>query len=819
MEDEESVREIGREIYCAVDLIRAEHVGGNSEGAVGLLLEAAKALKTDNFKEALNFAKRAQAEAKPNTEYLLSNAKGFASKAEKSFDAEKYEDSISLWRKAAEEYFAARKVAEEREEQEIVESIGQVKKKINENIEKAEAAIDSREMLRFVSEGNSAVENADRLFEDDKFDEAKKIYENAKSAFKAAQKLAEKRDFEAGRKKIADALKSIDPSIEATLLSKGHFLLNEAKVAFETKEFAETDKLLERTLLFLEGLKIRSEELEDMKLQGRERLLMAKLELGKEKMGSADILIGNDRYYEAKEAYKGARGYLENLQDEASKFGFSEIVKKLENLCDVCSRNISESTNALVDVSGVKPKIVPVNEVKTATVGSRGTKGNRIRKSSGSEISAEVESVSGKTAGANELTAPERKIPEKLDYIIPPSKPGTKRAFQSPFPEELAAKYKDIEYIGRGGFARVFKSRRHDEKFVAVKIPSSSDAATGKSFISELMNWTGLEHENIVRVHDFNILPIPYFEMELCDCALSEKQFPLDANSSAWIIFNICEGLKYAHSKSIIHQDLKPQNILLNDGIPKISDWGLSKVATTSGTSSLGGYTPLYAAPEQISKKFGKRDPRTDIWQVGAIFYEIVTGKTPFEGDDPVMIMSGITMEDPEPPSSINPEAEMLDPIIMKCLEKKQDKRYQSVSEFQKDIAEFLRIDYTESLRVSVSQNDLRKSAFYCGDLLIVHLKLGDLGTAHKYARDLLQYAQGDIGDTTNELCKQLKVRIDNGIDNVPNELMRKAEFIAHNLGLGFRKINSPENAKKEVNAREVKARKLPESVEDQKSI
>ena len=378
--------------------------------------------------------------------------------------------------------------------------------------------------------------------------------------------------------------------------------------------------------------------------------------------------------------------------------------------------------------------------------------------------------------------------PEKARDLKPSSTTGAFRAVPRLFPEELAVQYKSIEYIGGGGFARVFKAKRQDEKQVAVKLPSSSDAVTGKSFINELMNWTGLEHENIVKVYEFNILPVPYFEMELCDCSLSKKQLPLDDNSSAWIIFNICEGLKYAHSKSIVHQDLKPHNILLKEGIPKISDWGLSKVATTSGTSSLGGYTPLYAAPEQISKKFGKKDVRTDIWQVGVIFYEIVTGKTPFEGDDPVMVMSSITMEEPESPSLINPEVEKLDPIIMKCLKKKQENRYQSVSELQSDLAGFLRIDYTESLRMSISRNDLRRSAFYCGELFIVHMKLGELETAYKYASDLLHYAQDDVKDITNELCTQLEVRIDNGIYDVPDELMKKAEIIVHKVGLGFRK-------------------------------
>ena len=140
-------------------------------------------------------------------------------------------------------------------------------------------------------------------------------------------------------------------------------------------------------------------------------------------------------------------------------------------------------------------------------------------------------------------------------------------------PPELAVNYKNIELIGQGGFARVFKAvRKSDNTPVAIKIPLSLDAQTGKSFIRELENWTNLNHSNIVKVYDYNILPMPYFEMELCDTDLNEylKNKKLSPREASFLIFNIAEGLKYAHSKNLIHRDLKPHNILLKDGIPKI---------------------------------------------------------------------------------------------------------------------------------------------------------------------------------------------------------------------------------------------------------
>jgi len=249
------------------------------------------------------------------------------------------------------------------------------------------------------------------------------------------------------------------------------------------------------------------------------------------------------------------------------------------------------------------------------------------------------------------------------------------------FPPELREKYVEVEYIGKGGFARVFKAKRKDGKEVAVKIPISLDESVGKSFIKELTNWTRLKHKNIVKIYDYNILPVPYFEMELCDHSLADLEKPLDLEKAGWLIFNIAEGLKYA--------DLKPQNVLIKDGIPKISDWGLSKIMTEStSTTTDRCYTPLYASPEQI--KGESKDERTDIWQLGVIFYELVTGELPFKGDSFHEIAISILTKEPVKPSEINPEAKEVEDIILKCLEKDKEKRYQSVEELQKDLAKYL---------------------------------------------------------------------------------------------------------------------------------
>jgi serine/threonine protein kinase len=351
-------------------------------------------------------------------------------------------------------------------------------------------------------------------------------------------------------------------------------------------------------------------------------------------------------------------------------------------------------------------------------------------------------------------------------------------------PPEMTEKYVESEFIGKGGFARVFKAKRRDGVYVAVKVPIDLDESTGKSFIAEMQNWTKFSHPNIVKIYDYNIMPLPYFEEELCDSSLDKIKKPLDCAKAAWIIFNVCEGLKYAHARQIIHRDLKPQNILLKNGIPKISDWGLSKVVTESTSSTTTAFTPFYAAPEQVTNK--PKDQRTDIWQVGIIMYELVTGSLPFTGDSMLEIVANIPTRDPVPPGDINPEAKKLEPVILRCMQKDPAKRYPSVAELQKDLAVFLKMDYKESLRMSIGSKNLRQSAEYCSKLLLANLKSGDLHEAYKYATDLVNYSEGEVQEQVKELSEEIRIRIDNDLDEVPDEIIETADLIAHKIGVGL---------------------------------
>jgi hypothetical protein len=258
------------------------------------------------------------------------------------------------------------------------------------------------------------------------------------------------------------------------------------------------------------------------------------------------------------------------------------------------------------------------------------------------------------------------------------------------FPPALGEKYSDISLVGTGGTAQVYAAvRRVDGERVAVKVPLRADEATGRCFLKEISLWKELVHPNIVRVWSVNILPVPYVEMEYLDRSLADLAKPLPPAEACRIASGVAEGLVYAHARGIVHRDLKPGNILLDaDGTPKIADWGLGRLLGDGDETAAPGFSLRYAAPEQLAPgRYGPAGARTDLYQLGVVLYELLTGRLPYDGEGPGEYSAAVLEGTPVPPSKVDPALARFDALLLQCLEKDPEKRISSAGELSAALA------------------------------------------------------------------------------------------------------------------------------------
>ncbi len=303
--------------------------------------------------------------------------------------------------------------------------------------------------------------------------------------------------------------------------------------------------------------------------------------------------------------------------------------------------------------------------------------------------------IRGRT-GASGRPGKNAKEPPSHDTVIGApagarAQEGTTSGYPEPaiqFPPSLEKRFTSPVFIGEGGLARVFRAQNaKTQATVAVKVPVRFDEITGTHFTRDIVFWQGLDHENIIRIYSSNILPVPYIEMEYAPSSLATVPLPLPEDKAVGILLGIARGLAYAHGKGIIHRDIKPENILLtSDGIPKITDWGLGKAIGDTHQSSMIGFSPAYAAPEQIAPhRYGRPGPATDIYQLGMLLAEMLTGSPAFGGEGMHDLNMAILNDPPSIPSWHGTHENGLRKIIMKCLEKRPEDRYDSVAALIRD--------------------------------------------------------------------------------------------------------------------------------------
>lgn len=310
----------------------------------------------------------------------------------------------------------------------------------------------------------------------------------------------------------------------------------------------------------------------------------------------------------------------------------------------------------------------------------------------------------------------------------------------SPVAPNLVQGYEVLEMIGEGGMATVYKVKSNaDQALFAIKVLKSDlakEPGAVNRFKQEVKAAAKLTHPNLVATYEIGETRggTPFFVMDFVDgrnlssMLLESKR--LNSKRVLEILIPVCEAIEHAHSKGVVHRDIKPSNILISkDGLIKVVDFGIAKVAMTATTGNTGNLTqtgevfgsPLYMSPEQCMGE--PSDVRSDIYSLGCVMYELLVGDAPFQGANPIKIIFGHINSKPAAISKlVKNEGDKrlygLEAIILRCLEKKPEDRYQTVRELHDDLESVL----NEKTPVNALNSPARRRSLMKNAAIIVGL-------------------------------------------------------------------------------------------------
>ncbi len=338
------------------------------------------------------------------------------------------------------------------------------------------------------------------------------------------------------------------------------------------------------------------------------------------------------------------------------------------------------------------------------------------------------------------------------------------------FPVSNWDRYEFVEFIGRGGMGDVFKARdprlgRH----VALKFLRRDDPEQVARFTREAQVQAKVDHENLCPVYEVGeVEGHPYIAMQyIAGGSIKEIADLSNLREKASIMVDVADALHAAHQAGLIHRDIKPANILVErnpDGSwhPYVVDFGIAREVDTPHQLTVSGMllgTPAFCAPEQVRGEASKLDRRTDVYGLGATLYWFLTGQSPYAGAYPE-IVAGIADRDPIPPHRIDRSIPVdLETIVLKCLEKEQDRRYSTAREASEDLRRFLDGEAIEARRAGLFYKlgkKLRKHPGLVASAIIAVLAFAALGL-WSLRTNLHTRRQGVIAQHLTEQAKEIE--------------------------------------------------------------
>ena len=346
----------------------------------------------------------------------------------------------------------------------------------------------------------------------------------------------------------------------------------------------------------------------------------------------------------------------------------------------------------------------------------------------------------------------------------------------------LADRYEIIEQIGTGGMADVYKAKCHKlNRYVAIKVMKSEfsqDKTFVSKFWSEAQSAAGLVNPNVVNVYDVGVENgIYYIVMELVEGITLkkyiEKRGRLPYKEAVSIAIQVANGMDAAHKHNIVHRDIKPQNIIISkEGKVKVTDFGIAKVAssaTINTSASMGSVH--YISPEQA--RGGYSDERSDIYSLGITLFEMLTGTVPFDGDSAVSVaVQHIQDSIPLPSQLVEGVPVSVDKIVLKCTQKKTDRRYQSAAELIVDLKKSLVMPDEDFVRMGSAYDSVLKK------------------DEEEYNPDddelLTENAGHDLDDDNEDTDDELLENDSDKDEDIDDERNDKLELVMKCIGIGI---------------------------------
>jgi hypothetical protein len=285
---------------------------------------------------------------------------------------------------------------------------------------------------------------------------------------------------------------------------------------------------------------------------------------------------------------------------------------------------------------------------------------------------------------------------------VKPNEPTLPRAFDARPALPSVPGYEVLGVLGRGGMGAVYQARHvRLKRVVALKVISAGAQAGPEElgrFRTEAEAAARLQHPNIVQIYEVGTYgpggaEHPYMALEFVEGGSLAQRPSAAIGELVKIMVQVARAVQHAHERGVIHRDLKPANVLLTkDGTPKITDFGLAKqlegdAARTASGAVMG--TPAYMAPEQAAGRTHDIGPRSDVYSLGAVLYELLAGRPPFVGPSVLGILEQVRSADPLPPSRLRKVPRDLETICLKCLAKEPARRYASARELADDLERF----------------------------------------------------------------------------------------------------------------------------------